>query len=85
MCWPTWVWPTVFPYNLPGSRAGQEQGRRFFGAETQARPDRGGTAGPRPVDLPFLMLVVMLTVIGVVMVFSASYATALYDAKTGPQ
>ena len=35
-----------------------------------------------PVDLPFLMLVVMLTVIGVVMVFSASYATALYDAKT---
>lgn len=35
-----------------------------------------------PVDLPFLMLVLMLTVIGVVMVFSASYATALYDAKT---
>ena len=37
-----------------------------------------------PVDLPFLMLVLMLTVIGVVMVFSASYATALYDAKTAP-
>ena len=35
-----------------------------------------------PVDLPFLMLVLMFTVIGVVMVFSASYATALYDAKT---
>lgn len=35
-----------------------------------------------PVDLPFLMLVLMLTVIGVVMVFSASYATALYDSKT---
>ncbi len=35
-----------------------------------------------PVDLPFLMLVMMLTVIGVVMVFSASYATALYDSKT---
>ena len=35
-----------------------------------------------PVDMPFLMLVLMLTVIGVVMVFSASYATALYDAKT---
>lgn len=35
-----------------------------------------------PMDLPFLMLVVMLTVIGVVMVFSASYATALYDSKT---
>ena len=26
-----------------------------------------------PMDLPFLMLVVMLTAIGVIMVFSASY------------
>ena len=34
-----------------------------------------------PVDLPFLMLVLMLTGIGVVMVFSASFATAFYDAK----
>lgn len=32
-----------------------------------------------PLDLPFLMLVVMLTVIGVVMVFSASYATAINE------
>ena len=32
-----------------------------------------------PVDLPFLMLVLMLTGIGVVMVFSASFATAFYD------
>ena len=31
-----------------------------------------------PVDLPFLMLVLMLTGIGVVMVFSASFATAFY-------
>lgn len=30
-----------------------------------------------PVDLPFLMLVVLLTGIGVIMVFSASYATAV--------
>ncbi len=30
-----------------------------------------------PVDLPFLMLVTMLTVIGVITVFSASYATAM--------
>jgi len=35
-----------------------------------------------PVDLPFLMLVVLLTGIGVVMVFSASYATAYYDSNT---
>ena len=34
-----------------------------------------------PVDLPFLMLVLMLTGIGVVMVFSASYATAFYDTS----
>ena len=34
-----------------------------------------------PVDLPFLMLVLLLTGIGVVMVFSASYASALYDSK----
>ena len=31
-----------------------------------------------PVDLPFLMLVLMLLGIGMVMVFSASYATAYY-------
>lgn len=35
-----------------------------------------------PVDLPFLMLVVLLTGIGLIMVFSASYATALYDSST---
>lgn len=34
-----------------------------------------------PVDLPFLMLVVMLVGVGLVMLFSASYATALYDSK----
>jgi cell division protein FtsW len=32
-----------------------------------------------PVDLPFLMLVLMLVGIGMIMVFSASYATAYYD------
>ena len=32
-----------------------------------------------PIDLPFLMLVVLLTGIGVIMVFSASYATALNE------
>ena len=29
-----------------------------------------------PMDLPFLMLVLLLTGIGVIMVFSASFATA---------
>ncbi|MDR0381195.1 MAG: putative lipid II flippase FtsW [Oscillospiraceae bacterium] len=35
------------------------------------------------MDLPFLMLVVMLSVIGLVMMFSASYASALNDKDTG--
>ncbi len=34
-----------------------------------------------PVDLPFLMLVVLLTGIGVIMVLSASYATAMGEGK----
>ncbi len=32
-----------------------------------------------PMDLPFLMLTLMLLVIGLITVFSASYATAYYD------
>ena len=34
-----------------------------------------------PMDLPFLMLVVLLTGIGVIMVFSASYATSYYEGR----
>jgi len=34
-----------------------------------------------PMDLPFLMLVVLLTGIGVLMVFSASYATAVGEGR----
>lgn len=34
-----------------------------------------------PVDLPFLMLVVLLTVIGLIMLLSASYASAYYDLE----
>ena len=36
-----------------------------------------------PMDLPFLMLVLLLVGIGLIMVFSASYASAYYDAKVG--
>lgn len=35
-----------------------------------------------PMDLPFLMLVVMLAAIGVIMVFSASYATAINEGRS---
>ena len=34
-----------------------------------------------PVDLPFLMLVAILTVVGAIMVFSASYPTAINEGK----
>lgn len=34
-----------------------------------------------PVDLPFAMLVGLLTLIGVVMVFSASYPTAIHEGR----
>ena len=34
-----------------------------------------------PMDLPFLMLVMILLGIGLIMMFSASYATAYYDSK----
>ena len=36
-----------------------------------------------PIDLPFLMLVLLLVGIGLVMLFSASYATAYYDSTVG--
>ena len=36
-----------------------------------------------PVDLPFLMLVLMLVGIGLVMVFSASFASAMYSRDAG--
>lgn len=35
-----------------------------------------------PVDLPFLMLTMLLVGIGLIMVFSASFASALYDYST---
>ena len=38
-----------------------------------------------PVDLPFLMLALMLVGIGLIMVFSASYATAYYDYSASVQ
>lgn len=34
-----------------------------------------------PIDLPFLALVVLLTIIGLVMLLSASYASAYYDLE----
>lgn len=38
-----------------------------------------------PLDLPFLMLVLMLVGVGLIMMFSASYASALYDSSASVQ
>jgi cell division protein FtsW len=38
-----------------------------------------------PMDLPFLMLTMMLVGIGLIMVFSASYASAYYDSSASVQ
>lgn len=38
-----------------------------------------------PLDLPFLMLVLLLLGIGLIMMFSASYATAYYDSSASVQ
>ena len=37
-----------------------------------------------PLDLPFFMLVLLLTGVGFIMMFSASYASALYSVKADP-
>ena len=36
-----------------------------------------------PIDLPFLALVLLLTVIGLIMLLSASYASAYYNLESG--
>ena len=43
-----------------------------------ARPERI----MRPMDLPFLLLVILLLSIGTIMMFSASYATAYYKESS---
>lgn len=51
------------------------------------RPTRDLTVAQQlargPVDLPFFMLTMMLLGVGLVMVFSASYASAYYNPKLG--
>ena len=54
-----------------------------------AAPQGGGKAGkaagrrPAPLDLPFLVLVLALVAFGLVMLFSASYAVAMYRRGNG--
>lgn len=54
--------------------------------ELTARPPKGAgakaaRAAKGPIDVPFAILVVLIMSIGLVMMFSASYASAYYDYK----
>lgn len=44
-------------------------------------PKNPGKPRQNPVDIPFLLLTVLLAVIGLVMLLSASYPSAIYDLK----
>lgn len=55
----------------------QEQRRRR--AEKQRREEELREIAKGPIDLPFLLLVCLLTGIGLVMLFSASFPRAYYD------
>lgn len=61
-----------------------ETAKRRPAAQPQPRPQRQGTAQTKPwliggrADLPFLLLTLMLTVLGLVMLFSASFPSASY-------
>lgn len=52
----------------------QEQRERAKAIEAAARE-----AGKGPIDVPFLLLVLMLTAIGLIMLFSASFPSAYYE------
>ena len=55
-------------------RLRQEQRERARAVEAAARE-----AGRGPIDVPFLLLVLMLTGIGLIMLFSASFPSAYYE------
>ena len=55
-------------------RLRQEQRERAKAVEAAARE-----AGRGPIDVPFLLLVLMLTGIGLIMLFSASFPSAYYE------
>ena len=55
----------------------QEQRRRR--AEKQRREEELKEIAKGPIDLPFLLLVTLLTGIGLIMLFSASFPRAYYD------
>lgn len=52
----------------------QEQRERARAIEAAARE-----AGKGPIDVPFLLLVLLLTAIGLIMLFSASFPSAYYE------
>ena len=54
----------------------------MLSSQTRSRVERSETAdGRRAADLPFVLLTMLLLAIGVVMVLSASFASAYYDIQ----
>ena len=54
----------------------------MLSSQTRSQGERSETAdGRRAADLPFVLLTMLLLAIGVVMVLSASFASAYYDIQ----
>ena len=59
--------------------------RRSQREHARAMEEAAREAGRGPIDVPFLLLVLLLTAIGLVMLFSASFPSAYYETgKTLP-
>ena len=55
------------------------QEQRRLRAEKQRREEELKEIAKGPIDLPFLLLVTLLTGVGLIMLFSASFPRAYYD------
>ncbi len=64
------------PMSREEALARQERRRRFQEKEQESRELARG-----PIDLPFCLLVLLLTAIGLVMLLSASFPSAYYESK----
>ena len=64
------------PMSREEALARQERQQRFREKEQESRELAKG-----PIDLPFLLLVILLTAIGLVMLLSASFPSAYYETK----
>lgn len=77
----------------PGSAPGSRNTRQTQNTRSRKRPSAQQTIAKKPardrkakrgrMDISFFFLIVVLVTIGLIMVFSASYATSLYENDSG--